>query len=347
MTAPADSPRKIPRIKDVALVAGVSTATVSRALSNPSLLSKQSREAVFEAIRTTGYRTNQAARNLRQQRAGAILVLVPNLCNPFFSKILAGIKIGLEETDYSILISDSARCAPEQKRMAHYFLDSRIDGMLALDGGLSTEGLEQIPFGAANKIVFACEWIPGAVFPSVRSDNTKGAQLAIAHLHGLGHRRIAHITGPKGNVLTRARRDSLTPERERLDLPVRDAWIIRGDFSLQAGHAAAAKIHAMHDRPTAIFCASDEIALGLISGLHRCGIRVPDDISVVGFDDIELSEHYLPALTTIRQDRTALGCRAAKLLLERLRPHAPPSPGLVETIDVALVVRGSTAALKP
>jgi LacI family repressor for deo operon, udp, cdd, tsx, nupC, and nupG len=339
--------RKAARIQDVALAAGVSTATVSRALSNPKLLSEASREAVFNAVRATGYRTNQAARNLRKQRAGAVLVLVPNLGNPFFSQILSGIKEGFEATDYAVLIADTARLRPDQKGMAGYFQDSRIDGMIALDGGLSTERLDDVANGdIVDKIVFACEWVDGGVFPSVRSDNVKGAQLAMRHLYDLGHRRIAHITGPEGNVLTNARRDSIIPERQRLGLPVRDGWIIRGDFSLRAGYEAAAKIQAMQDRPSAVFCASDEVALGLVSGLHSFGIRVPDDISVIGFDDIELSAYCLPALTTIRQDRRALGCRAARLLLDRLRPDAPASQGQVDIIDVELVVRDSTAPPK-
>ncbi len=338
----ANTNQKAARIRDVAQAAGVSTATVSRALSNPKLLSESTRSAVFDAIQATGYSLNHAARNLRKQRAGAVVVLVPNLGNPFFSKILSGINEGFEDTDYSVLISDTARLPSSQKRMANYFMQARIDGMVALDGRLSSENLQ---VSAVDKIVFACEWVPDTVFPSVRSDNVKGAQLAIQHLFDLGHRQIAHITGPAGNVLTRARRDSIAPERKRLDLPIREGWIIRGDFSLQAGFDSAAKIHAMKERPSAVFCASDEVALGLISGLHSFGIRVPTDISVVGFDDIELSEFCLPALTTIRQDRRALGRRAANLLLERLSPNALPSQGQVETLDVELIVRDSTAPI--
>ncbi len=339
--------RKVPRISDVAAVAGVSTATVSRALSNPKMLSESCRNAVFEAIQSTGYRTNQAARNLRQQRAGAVLVLVPNLGNPFFSQILSGINKGFEDSDYAVLIADSARMNSDKKRIANFFLDSRIDGMIALDGNLCTKGLHSDHgSGAASRVVFACEWITDEVLPSVRSDNTKGVQLAIRHLVELGHRHIAHITGPKGNVLTRARRDSITPERERFDLPVREGWVIRGDFSLQAGFDAASKIQQMRVRPSAVFCASDEVALGLISGLHGHGIRVPADISVVGFDDIEQSAYCLPSLTTIRQDRTALGQRAAELLRELLQPKATPLFNRKEIIDVELVVRNSTSRLK-
>ncbi|MCV0428228.1 MAG: substrate-binding domain-containing protein, partial [Roseibium sp.] len=165
----------------------------------------------------------------------------------------------------------------------------------------------------------------------------------------LGHRKIAHVTGPQDNVLTHARREGMLAERARLELPVREEWIMRGDFSLESGRRAAEKIVAMKDRPTAVFCASDQVAFGLMSTLTSNGLRVPEDISVVGFDDIELSEFYVPALTTIRQDRRALGQKAAALLLACIDPdhsialdrEAPV------VVDVELVVRQSAAALTP
>ena len=156
-------------------------------------------------------------------------------------------------------------------------------------------------------------------------------------------------TGPKGNVLTHVRRDGMLAERERLGLEVRDEWIMRGDFSLQSGRDAAQRILGMQNRPTAVFCASDMVAFGLISGLHAGGLSVPGDISVVGFDDIEMSEFYVPALTTIRQDRRSLGERAAVRLIERLEASegaaAPIGATQVELVDVSLIVRASTAAV--
>lgn len=341
--------RKTPKIQDVALAAGVSTATVSRALSSPELLSEDTRKLVHEAIRTTGYRVNRAARNLRRQQAGAVLVLVPNLGNPFFSQILAGISAGFADSDRSVLIADTADLPAGSRRLVDYFLDARIDGMISLDGSLGPEDLE--PLAAhhlSDRLVFACEWAHGAPFPSVRSDNAAGAQIAIRHLHQLGHRDIAHVTGPQGNVLTRVRRDAVLAERQALSLPVRDEWIIRGDFSLQSGHHAAQTILGMKHRPSAVFCASDMVAFGLIAGLMAGGVRVPQDISVVGFDDIEQSEYFIPSLTTIRQDRRRLGKEAAAMLRRQLTTRlegdneAAADPR-IEMIDVELIARDSTA----
>ena len=161
------------------------------------------------------------------------------------------------------------------------------------------------------------------------------------HQLALGHRKIAHITGPAGNVLTDARRKGMTAERARLGLPALPEWIIRGDFSLESGKMAADLIASMPDRPTAVFCAADMVAFGLISGLSKHGLNVPNDISVVGFDDIEMSESFVPALTTIRQDRHKIGVLSAEKLLERV--SGTQENQFIETIDVELVVRESTA----
>ncbi len=336
------------RIQDVAQAAGVSTATVSRALSNPELLTEKTRESVFAAIRSTGYRVNRTARNLRTRQAGAVLVLVPNLGNPFFSRILAGISERIGDCDYSVLIADTKVQTTSGKKLVDYFLDAQIDGMICLDGSLPDEDLQQFEDnGVSGKIVFACEWVHHSKLPSVRSDNGEGARLAVRHLYDLGHRKIAHITGPEDNVLTHARREGMLQERARLGLPVRDDWIIRGDFSLESGRMAAQRILAMEERPTAVFCASDQVAFGLMSTLTAHGVRVPEDISVVGFDDIELSEYYVPALTTIRQDRHALGIKAASLLLDCIAPGGAgrQAPSSAVTVGVELVVRSSAAAL--
>lgn len=331
-------------IHDVARAARVSTATVSRALSNPDLLSDSTRAAVLDAIRSTGYRVNKAARNLRMQRAGAVLILVPDLGKPFYSRILAGISDGFADSDYAVLIADTENRPLREGELLGYFLDGRIDGVISLDGGLDPAALGAcVEAGLGGRIVFLCEWVEGVAFPVIRADNAGGARLAIGHLHALGHRRIAHVTGPEGNVLTTERRRGMAEERARLGLPARPEWIMRGDFSLQSGHDAARAILAMAERPTAVFCAADMVAFGLIAGLHAGGLSVPGDISVVGFDDIDMSESYVPALTTIRQDRHRLGREAADALLLRLGPDAPPGAPAHIVVDLDLVIRQSTA----
>ena len=334
--------QKVAKIQDVARAAGVSTATVSRALSNPSVVAEETRHAVFAAVEATGYRVNQAARNLRRQRAGAILILVPNLGNPFFSQILAGIDARFADTDYAVLIADTKN---SRASLNAYLEDSRADGIIVLDGGIEISSVgDLISETGHNRVVFACEWVENIPCPSVRSDNPKGTRLAMRHLYDLGHRKIAHVTGPKGNVLTRARRESMLEERARLGLPARDEWVIRGDFSLQSGYAAAESIIEMKERPTAVFCASDQVALGLIAKFTEAGVRVPEDISVVGFDDIEQAEFGIPPLTTIRQNRQRLGHAAAELMLCGLNEHTDAGDARhVELIDVELVVRKSTA----
>ena len=343
--------QKAARIQDVARAAGVSTATVSRALSSPELLSEATRKLVLEAIRSTGYRANKAARTLRTQKAGAVLVLVPNLGNPFFSQILASLSDVFMRTDYSVLIADTEEHPPSDRNLIDYFRDSRIDGMISLDGALTLQEMRDFhEHGVSDRIVFACEWVKDSELPSVRSDIVLGARLAVRHLHELGHRKIAHVVGPEKNVLSQARRQGALEEFAALELPFEEDWLLKGEFSLECGRDVALQILAMDNRPTAVCCSSDQVAFGLIATLTAEGVKVPDDISVVGFDDIELSEFYVPALTTIRQNRSALGERAASLLMDRITPKPiaaaaePLSTEALVVVDVELVERASTAA---
>ena len=334
----------IPKIKDVARVAGVSTATVSRALNNPETVAEETRRAVLEATRATGYRFNLAARNLRRQRTGSIVVLVPNLGNPFFSAILAGIETIFARRGLNVLVVDTRQPDVQPGLVLEYFHNNRADGIISLDGALPDKlhGDDDI-LDALPPVVFACEWDRDGAFPSVRADNFEGARMAVRHLAALGHRKIGHVQGPPDNVLTAARRDGARAALTELGLEPRPEWFFDGIFSLESGASVARAWLAMNDRPSALFCASDEIAFGLLSELHRNGVYVPRDVSVIGFDDIELARRYIPPLTTIRQPRNALGVAAAELLLMQMEEEEPRSGASYQTLPVELVVRGSTA----
>lgn len=297
-----------------------------------------------EAIAATGYRVNQAARNLRMQRAGAVLVLVHNLGKPFYSEILAGLSEGFAGTDYALLITDTESSPLQTGALAGYFTDGRIDGAISLDGSLPLAALEDcVARGVGDRIVFLCEWLEDASFPAIVVDNAEGARMAVRHLHALGHRRLAHVEGPAGNVLTLSRRRGM--EEACRDLGLSAPAVFPGDFSLESGQSAAREILAMPApaRPTAVFCSADTAAFGVIAGLRDGGLRVPQDLSVVGFDDIEMAAFYQPGLTTIRQERRKLGLRAAQVLVARLERRA--SPG--EMLAVTLVERGTTAPPPP
>lgn len=322
-----------PKIVDVARLAGVSTATVSRVLSNPDVVSAETRRSVEEAIRQTGYRLNHAARNLRHRRTGGVVALVPNLSNPFFSQILAGMAAVLAGAGYNLLIADT--CAMGGETLLGYAEPSRADGLIVLDGTLPADGLKRrVP------IVLACEWIPGIEAPRVKIDNRAAARVAVEHLIGLGHRRIGHVMGPPGNVLSEARLAGTEQALAACGLP--PPLVLPGDFSLDSGRLAGEAWLALpaDQRPTAVFLASDAMACGFIGEVQHRGLAVPRDVSVMGFDDIELVSHMTPALSTIRQPREAIGRRAAQCLLAMIGGEAPEGDIVLPT---ELVLRASTA----
>lgn len=332
--------RHSPRIRDVARVAGVSTATVSRALSRPEVVSAATLETVLAAVTQTGYTINQAARNLRQQRTMGVVALVPNLANPFFSRILAGVSAVLAPAGYNLLVVDTQ--GPGVDRHIARTLDrSRADGLIVFDGAVSAADL--CGDAAAPPVVMACEWIAGIAAPTVRIDNVAGARMAVAHLAGLGHRHIGHLHGPQTNVLAKARAEGVCAELAARGLPVRPDWVLSGDFTLESGQLCARAWLAQTDRPTAVVCASDEMACGFIGEVQRHGLRVPQDVSVVGFDNIELVAHLTPALTTICQPRRAIGETAAQVLLALMAGEVPERHDTI--LPVELIERASTQTL--
>lgn len=334
--------KRFPKIRDVAEAAGVSTATVSRALSAPEMVSEDTRAMVFKAVEATGYRMNHAARNLRRRQAGGIVVLVPNLANPFFAQILSGIAGAMAPSGYNVLIADT-RQADGGSSILDYLHNNRADGLIVLDAELPEEMLSAGRSHASQPpIVFACEWLENDDRASVTVDNAHGAWLAIDHLVALGHRRIGHVMGPPDNVLTVTRAQGTRAALAAHGLAPRGDWFFEGDFSLASGAAAARLWLAMKDRPTAVFCASDAMAGGFIGALNRAGVRVPEDVSVVGFDDIEIAAHLVPALTTIAQPRRQIGETAAHKLLQLMRKTDQQGRAR-DVLPVELVVRESTA----
>ncbi|WBU63507.1 LacI family DNA-binding transcriptional regulator [Paracoccus aerodenitrificans] len=333
---------RAPRIHDVARLAGVSSATVSRALSKPDMVSEATRQAVAEAVRETGYIVNVTARNLRQQQVGGVLALVPNLANPFFSEILSGIASTLRARGLNLLVLDTraANDGAPAATMASYLNRARCDGVIVMDGAVPAEMLSA---PSCPPVVQVCEWTRGLNAPRILADNAGGACEAARHLTELGHRRILHLRGPSGNTLTTSRQSGFVEGVNRAGIDIdRDVTRIDGDFSLRSGFETAARLARMQPRPSAVFCDNDEMAIGLIHGLHQLGLRVPDDISVVGFDNIEMARYSLPPLTTIRQWRTTLGRRAAETLLASIEGETVED---VVILPVELILRDSTASV--
>jgi LacI family repressor for deo operon, udp, cdd, tsx, nupC, and nupG len=339
---PEDTRIRAARIQDVAKLADVSTATVSRALATPERVSPEARARVLEAIAKTGYVPNPAARSLRSQKTFMVLVVLPDLANTFFSKILRGIEETLFEAGYGMIISDLDGSPEKEAHFAAFTATGRVDGAILLNGhlfGQSRAGEGQ-PARITIPLVALCEAIPGADIPQIEIDNRAAACRMTQHLASLGHRHIAYVSGPVSNILERERFLGFKDGLGVAGLPFDPALVIPGDYTIESGVRAGQELVARTSRPTAVFCTSDEMAIGMMRTLLSAGLRVPDDISVAGFDDIEFAAVAEPSLTTIHQPRRELGQAAASALIDLLQGRASPKRIRLET---DLVIRDSVA----
>lgn len=331
-------------MKDVAQKANVSTATVSRALMNPDKVSQSTRNKVEKAALEVGYFPQALGRNMKRNESRTILVIVPDICDPFFSEIIRGIEITAAEQGYLVLIGDCAHQNQQEKTFIDLIITKQIDGMLLLGSRLpfdaSIEEQRNLP-----PMVMANEFAPELELPTVHIDNLTAAFNAVNFLHELGHDRIGCIAGPEEMPLCHYRLQGYVQALRRSGITVDPHYIARGNFTYEAGANALDQLLALPQPPTAVFCHSDIMALGALSLAKRRGLKVPDDLSIIGFDNISLSEFCDPPLTTVSQPRFAIGREAMLLLLDQLNGQNVSSGSRL--LDCELVIRGSTTKNKP
>jgi LacI family repressor for deo operon, udp, cdd, tsx, nupC, and nupG len=330
-------------IRDVAREAGVSTATVSRVLGRPDVVNAETRASVIAAIETLGYTPNAAAKSLRTLRSGKILVTVPDIANPFFSLILQGIESAALRAGYSVLLGDTQHDDEREHQYALMLQRREADGLIFLGHRLpkAAAGLVRSRPRGQAPVVNGCEFSPSLGVPSVHIDNAKAAFEAVDHLCQLGHRRIGVVTGPMASPLSRDRLKGVMARANR-DRTRVTVSVAGGDFSIESGIAAADQLLAASRPPTGIFCFNDEMAIGVLHAVRQRGLHVPNDVSVVGFDDIRFAQYVDPPLTTIRQPMRELGEATVRLLLNILRGNLKDAVSV--TLPHALIVRASTAA---
>jgi LacI family repressor for deo operon, udp, cdd, tsx, nupC, and nupG len=304
------------KIVDVAKLANVSTATVSRVLTNSSAVRKETAEKVLAAIETLNYQPNILARQLRRMETKTILVVVPDITNTFFSKVLRGIESVANQNGYQVLLGDSLNDSKRESGYLNVLRQRKADGMILLTARLSAKEIEEIAL--EFPVVLACEYTPGLNVPTVSIDNVRSAKKAADYLIDLGYKRIGFISGPFDVVLGRDRLEGFRQAITERKLDVNGLLVQEGDFTFESGYANMMEFLALKSPPEAIFAANDEMAIGAIKAIHSKGLKVPEDISVMGFDDIEFASIFEPSLTTIAQPSFEIGETAMKLLMKQL-----------------------------
>jgi LacI family transcriptional regulator, repressor for deo operon, udp, cdd, tsx, nupC, and nupG len=329
-------------IKDVARLAGVSTATVSRTLAEPDKVSETTRRKVQGAIERCGYVRNELARSFRMQSTQTILVLVPDIGNPFYSLIIQGLEEVAQKHRYRLLLGDTQNRPEREIEYLQSVMQRQVDGIISL--GHTLPPVLAFKDGKTVPLVMACEYLHDATVSSIGIDNVAAAALATSHLIDLGHSRIAFINGPAQTPLSKDRLRGYREALKAADLAYDKNLVVRGDFSLLSGERAASVLLDANRRFSAVFAANDAMGIGAIKVLRARKFKVPGDISVVGFDDIEFAQYVEPPLTTIHQPRREIGRAAMARMIARLGNGAAQPVQVVLEHD--LVVRGSTARLK-
>ncbi|EJD5649518.1 LacI family DNA-binding transcriptional regulator [Staphylococcus pseudintermedius] len=302
-------------VKDVAKLANVSTATVSRVISNTGKVKPKNQQRVLEAAKALGYHPNNIGRQLRKMETMTILVVVPDITNSFFSAILRNIENIAREHGYEVILGDTQN--QQGDTYFSYLYEKKVDGMIVLTSYLDLENLEKV--SAQYPLVLACEQIKEINVPSVSINHIEASALMTRHLIEAGHTKVGHITGPLDGILGQYRLQGFREAMDSHGLTVRDDWVIEGDFSLESGYRIGKQLLEQAEMPTALFVANDEMAIGIMKELKKHGKSVPEDMAIVGFDNIILSEIVDPGLTTYAQPATEIGIRAMEKLLVLLK----------------------------
>jgi LacI family transcriptional regulator len=329
-----------PTLGMVAARAGVSPSTVSRILNGTAQVSAEKRLQVEEVIRELGFRPDPAARSLAGGRTMSIGVLTQFIDSPFYGEALRGIEDELHRAQYApLFVSGHWNEVEESSRIA-LLQERKVDGLIVLTGRLSDQTL--IDVASTLPVVVTGRRLSAPNLFSIDFDNDEGAKLAVQHLHAMGHRQVAFISGPLDHPDALQRLNGFRQELQRLSLPLCEDLIVYGDFQEAGGYRAMNDLLHTRQAFSAVIAANDQMAYGARLALYRAGLRVPDDISLVGFDDLPHSAFSLPPLTSVRQSVYEVGQAAARAVLDLLAKRSPPS----KVIPAELVVRESTRLIR-
>ncbi len=326
-------------ILDVARLAGVSTATVSRVINSPDSVREKTREKVLLAMVKCNYKYNALARGFVTKKSNTIGLIIPTISNSVFAESTLGVQEYADQKNIKVILGNSYYKYSQEENLIKVLRESQVDGLIITTTNLKGEILkslvdEKFPF------VLLFSTVKGGPVSAVGIDNYRGGYLATEHLISLGHKRICMVAGNfsmtdrsfhRWHGYKKCLRDNgILYDKELL---------VQTDYSLSGGRDSIKKLLALPSPPTAVFCSNDYLALGAMKGAREAGLNLPEDLSIVGFDDMQTASYMVPALTTIRQPAYEMGQRAAKLLLEMIEKKSKP---VQEMMDSSLIVREST-----
>jgi LacI family transcriptional regulator len=331
-------------IKDVALKAGVSVTTVSHVVNGTRFVGESARLRVEEAVRDLGYVPSGVARSLKHNTTHTFGMLIPNNSNPYFAEILRGVEDRCFAAGYNVILCNSNDDAVRQASYLRVLAEKRIDGLVLVtsqrDAALRA-ALDELKI----PLVLLDREVPGLTCDQVEVDHVTGGFLATQHLLALGHPWVACISGPPELSPSSQRRAGWKKALAEAGVDRREGDLERGDFSSRSGYCAMQALLKHQPRTSAVFVCNDLMAIGALAAAYEAGIRVPGQLSIVGFDDIELAAFSTPALTTVVQPKRKIGTLAAELLLDRLQTGRTEARRII--LAPELKVRSSSVPYEP
>lgn len=343
--SPVRVPAKNATIHDVATLSGFSIGTVSAVINQKGTVSKSTRRKVLQAISDLQYRPSAAARRRLQPTAEkSIGLIVKEINNPYFADIISGAQDAARELGYNVLVTHTERSYEFEQQVAELLVAKDVDGLIInplLNDETDLSHLFEI---RRNNIpLVLIEGIRGIQASTVDVDNVAAEKEAVEHLIGLGHTRMVHFAGPRYSSHSEERVEGVRRAHSAHRLAMGEDDIVHTGAGLKEGYdAAIGYFRDRADRPTAVTCYNDLVAIGVLRALRELGLRVPDDVSVIGFDDIDIVSYLAVPLTTVRMPRYAIGQRATRLLIETAEADTVP-PAQKVMLDAELVIRASTA----
>lgn len=329
-------------IKKIAEKAGVSISTVSRAINQPHLVNEQTREKILAIVKESRYVPNPFARSLLTGKTLTIALVVPTLKNPVFGQIAEGAERILSQQGYSLITYSSTASMQRYQTILENIRSRKVDGIILAGSGIFQKGYQE-PLENINVPIVAIEYLPGqSSISCIYVDDVMGVRMAIEHLIALKHQYIALIVGNPDMIVTNRRLNAALNTLKFHNIAFKKEHMVYGAYAyLESGYSAMEKLLNSKPIPTAVFAFNDMMAIGALKCIQDKGLKVPSDISIVGFDNIPMSEYFSPGLTTVHQPSLETAESAAKMLLEQIeKPHIPIRKAL---LPAQLIVRGSTA----